>query len=672
MFIENSIWQEWMRNKGRELFHRYYLPRWMVFTHDNVAVFFTFLLAYLLRFNFVPQDFSFNLALEQAVFTTCIYILFSLSFRSYAGMIRHTTIIDIFIVFLYTTFSCLSMIVLSFIDQSFLHFKIFHIPVSILTIHYFLITVYLFAVRISIKTFYHIITSSLSKKKKVLIYGAGAMGVIVKRVLQSDVKGDYQVAGFIDGNKNLHGKKMNGITVFAPKSLNKEFLQKHHIESMVFAIKDISSQEKSQIIRTAVDMGLEVRDTPAVETWLNGELQMRNIKKVKLEDLLGREPIELNLKRIGRGLQGRNILVTGAAGSIGSEIVRQLTLFPIKNLILVDQAETPMFHLEHELKDEYVRSNVKLIIADVTLPEKMEQIFEEYKPDIVFHAAAYKHVPLMEENPHEAFRVNVGGTKLITSLSRQYGVKKFVLISTDKAVNPTNVMGATKRICEMIVQLESKRQDNKTQFIITRFGNVLGSNGSVIPLFEKQIAHGGPVTVTHPEVTRYFMTIPEACQLVLEAGFMGHGGEIFVFDMGNPVRILDLANQMIRLSGYVPDKDIKIAFTGLRPGEKLYEELLADEETTKPTHHTKIKIADVKSIKESEMLMKIEILLKDNYTFSKENLIEIIKKLVPEYNHIKSTIKSNEESNQNIKTNGESVYSNIMNYINSRFLSNFL
>jgi FlaA1/EpsC-like NDP-sugar epimerase len=635
MVDKNAILEK-IRSIAIPFLHKHSVPRWMVFLHDNLAVFFAFWVAYLLRFNFVISDFNWAIAHQQAITTVIVYVFFSLIFRPYTGMIRHTTVIDVFYVFLTTTVSFISLIILAYVSRLSGWITVLQLPLSILTIHYVFITVYLFGIRISIKTVYHLITSSYTKKKKVVIYGAGAMGVIVKRVLLSDIKGDYQVAGFFDNNRNLQGKKLNGISVYAPKELTREFLDKHHIETMVFAIKDISPSEKSDIIRVAIELGLEVRDTPAVETWLNGELQMRQIEKVKLEDLLGREPIELNLKQIGLGLSGKTILVTGAAGSIGSEIVRQLTVFPMKSLILVDQAETPMFHLQNELKNRYNRYPIHMIIADVTNQEKMEGIFKDFRPEVVFHAAAYKHVPLMEENPHEAIRVNVGGTRLITNLSVQYDVKKFVMISTDKAVNPTNIMGASKRLCEIVVQLKAMKPGNRTQFIITRFGNVLGSNGSVIPTFKKQIEEGGPVTVTHPDITRYFMTIPEACQLVLEAGFMGKGGEIFVFDMGKPVKIVDLANQMIRLSGYVPDKDIKISFTGLRPGEKLYEELLADEETTKPTHHNKIKIAQVKDIKEEEMACAIDYFLRNLYSLSKEETAMSCKELVPEYNSTNS------------------------------------
>lgn len=632
--LENlNVFMDRMKEKTLFYVRRHYIPRWLVFLQDLLAVFFSFWMAYLLRFNFIKTAFPFDLALQHAVVTSIVYLCFAVLFRPYSGMLRHTTIIDVFYVFLTTTLTYIWLVLLSVLSRALDWPAFFHIPVSILTIHFVFITVFLFGIRIAIKTFYHIITSNSSKKERVLIYGAGAMGVIVKRVLMSDVKGAYEIAGFIDNNRNLQGKKLNGIKVFPPNIISQEFLHRHGIKTMVFAIKDISNTEKSEIIKSAINMGLEVRDTPAVEQWLNGELQMRQIQKVKLEDLLGREPIQLNLKRIGLGLSGKTVLVTGAAGSIGSEIVRQLTRFKIKMLVLADQAETPMFNLENELKTLYSQCVVKPILADVTNVDKMESVFREFNPEVVFHAAAYKHVPIMEENPHEAIRVNVGGTKVMTRLAVKYGVRKFVMISTDKAVNPTNVMGASKRLCEMIVQLKSQKTDNKTQFIITRFGNVLGSNGSVIPIFEKQIREGGPVTVTHPEITRYFMTIPEACQLVLEAGFMGKGGEIFVFDMGKPVKIADLARHMIQLSGYIPDEDIKIEYTGLRPGEKLYEELLADEEKTKPTHHPKIKIARVKTLEAPGMLLQLDNLCQGLYTMSNADVINICKELVPEYIH---------------------------------------
>jgi FlaA1/EpsC-like NDP-sugar epimerase len=614
-----------------EFFRKYSVPRWMIFLHDNLAVFITFFVAYILRFNFDIHGFDKVFAIEHALVTLCIYCIFSLVFRPYSGMIRHTTIIDIYYVFLTTTLSCIVLVVVSLLSRSagWPHYLV--IPISILIIHYVLVTVYMFAVRLTIKTLYHFTASLHIKKNNVLIYGAGSMGVIVKRVIQSDVKGNYQIVGFLDRNKKLQGKKVTGIPVYNPNIIHTDFLRKRSIETLIFAIKDILPSEKGDIIRSALDVGLEVRDTPPIESWLDGHLEMRQIEKVQLEDLLGRDPIVLNLEKIGKGLKGKTILVTGAAGSIGSEIVRQLTRFNIKELVLVDHAETPMFHLENELKAKDYPFSIHMILADVTDSVRMENIFQEFYPEIVFHAAAYKHVPLMENNPNEAFRVNVGSTKNITKLSIRFGVKKFVMISSDKAVNPTNVMGATKRVCEMIVQMRAQQAGNKTQFVITRFGNVLGSNGSVIPIFRKQIEEGGPITVTHPEVRRFFMTIPEACQLVLEAGFMGRGGEIFVFDMGKPIKIIDLAHHMIKLSGLVPDEDIKVVFTGLRPGEKLYEELLTQKENTIPTHHPKIKIAQIESFGNKNLLTKINSHLSNIYNLSKQEIVEILKELVPEY-----------------------------------------
>ncbi len=639
-------WLEFLRNKAIKLFQNYSLPRWMVFGMDNFSVFLTFLFAYLLRFNFVLEDFSYRLAINQALIALCVYAAFALVFRSFSGLIRHTTIIDIFHVLVSTSFSLMALLSLTHFSRMIGWSENLNIPISIILIHYVTITLYLFFVRIVIKVVYQLITSASGDKKRVLIFGAGALGVIVKRVIQSDVKSEYQIAGFLDNNKKLQGKKINGIPVYNPKILSAEFLQKQKVMTLIFAINDISPSEKSQIIRSALNMGIEVRETPSGDTWLDGKLQIKQIQKVKLEDLLGRDPIKLNMKRISIGLTGKTILVTGAAGSIGSEIVRQLMRFKIKKLILVDQAETPVFHLEYELRAKCNDIMVELILADVTNFEKMKQVFQEYHPEIVFHAAAYKHVPLMEQNPHEAFRVNIGGIEIITELSVKNGVKKFVLISTDKAVNPTNVMGASKRICEMVVQMKAQQKDIKTQFVITRFGNVLGSNGSVIPIFSKQIEEGGPLTVTHPEITRYFMTIPEACQLVLEAGFMGKGGEIFVFEMGKPIKIADLAHQMIRLSGLVPEKDIKVVFTGLRPGEKIHEELLTENENTIPTHHPKIKIARVQGFNNKELITKINTLGISLYSLSKQEVIDFFVQYVPEFNSTNHNYNGKPENEQ--------------------------
>jgi FlaA1/EpsC-like NDP-sugar epimerase len=620
-----------LRGKIVFLFSMYSVPRWMVFAMDNLAVYIVFFLAYILRFNFKFDEINFSLVINHAILTLIVYTVFSLIFRSYSGLLRHTTLTDISLVFVVTTVSMVTLLGLTLCSRTFGWGENLTVPISIILIHYVTITVFLFSFRVFVKVVFRFATSSLRDTKKVLIYGADELGFIIKRVILSDPENGFNVVGFIDKNKNLQGKRINGIPVLSPEKLTINFLAKNKIETLILAIKDIAIEEKTRIIRSAVDLGLEVLETPDVDKWLNGQLKVGQFQKVKLEDLLGRVQIQLNMDLIRKGLNNKTIMVTGAAGSIGSVIVHQLTRFKTKKTILVDQAETPMFHLENELNERFSHLRYQSVIADVTNEEMMDKLFQEVQPDIIFHAAAYKHVPLMEENPHEAIRVNVGGTKVLTSLALKYNVGKFVMISTDKSVNPTSVMGTSKRICEKIVQSRAQQDGVKTQFVITRFGNVLGSNGSVIPLFSEQIANGGPVTVTHPEITRYFMTIPEACGLVLEAGFMGKGGEIFVFDMGKPVKIADLANQMIRLSGLIPGKDIQIVYTGLRPGEKLYEELLTDKELTLPTHHPKIKKARVEKLDSIIVLSKIDNLLDNLYSLSKYELIKILGEIVPEY-----------------------------------------
>jgi FlaA1/EpsC-like NDP-sugar epimerase len=642
--------KEFLRQNVLRIFLRHNLPRWTVFTVDNTLVFLLFLFSYLVRLNFAAAEVDIVIAVQQGLIVTGIYIIFSLILKSYAGILRHTTLTDITLLFVVTTSSLIIAAGLSIVSRSFQWNEILVVPISVLLIHYVSITVVLFTIRILIKIIFRFATSTRRTYKRVLIYGAGEMGFIVKRVLLSDPLSGYSVAGFVDDNTRLQGLRINGIPVYSPVIFSNNFVLKQRIDTLVIAISKISPAKKSEIIKTAMDCGLEVLETPNIDNWLQGRLEVDQLKKVQLEDLLGRDPIRLNMELIGFGLNNKTILVTGAAGSIGSEIVRQLARFKISKAILVDQAETPMFNLNNELIKRFSNLKYDLVLADITNPEKMELIFNEYKPDIVFHAAAYKHVPLMEDNPHEAIRVNVGGTKLVTDLAIKYGVEKFVMISSDKSVNPANVMGASKRMCEILVQSKAQHEEVKTQFVITRFGNVLGSNGSVIPLFEKQIREGGPLTVTHPEITRYFMTIPEACELVLEAGFMGKANEIYVFDMGEPVPIVDLAYQMIRLSGFVPERDIEVHFTGLRPGEKLYEELLTKEENTLPTHHPKIKIARVMDVDGIAVSEYIDTLLGNLYRFSKYEIVEFIKELVPEYtcaNGKYSGVKGKTEKVQN-------------------------
>lgn len=630
----SRIYPNWIvsiRERMFSLFDRYSLPRWTVFLMDGVVVFIAFILAYLLRFNFNLPDEREPVLIWQALIATLVYCGFSRVFRSYSGLIRHTTLSDITIVFIVTTCSVAFLVLLSFVGGWLNWPLVLTLPPSILLIQYVAVSMILFGARIWIKLLFRFATGTSISKKRVLIYGAGELGFVVKRVILSDARYGFHVSGFIDDDRNKQGKKINGIDVYGASALNADFIAKRRIEGLIIAIKALTVDQKSHIIRHAVNLGLEVLDTPEVDRWMAGQFKLPELRRVDLQDLLGRDPIKLNIKQIKEGLADKTILITGAAGSIGSEIARQLTSFQCERVILVDQAETPLFYIQNELREKFLDSRFRVLPADVTNNSRMEKIFSEYKPDIVFHAAAYKHVSLMEENPHEAIRVNLGGTRNVTDLAIKYGVEKFVMISTDKSVNPTSVMGASKRLCEKLVQSRAVVSGHQTQFIITRFGNVIGSNGSVIPIFARQIEQGGPVTVTHPEVYRYFMTIPEACQLVLEAGFMGQGGEIFVFDMGHQVKIADLAKAMIKLSGYEPDKDIHILYTGLRPGEKLYEELLTDSEKTITTHHEKIKKALVEEIDPEQVLAKVEAMLTDLYSLEKEEVVCKMRELIPEY-----------------------------------------
>jgi len=628
------IYRRWMlriRSEVMRIFKNYSLPRWMVFILDSGAIFLSFLFAYIVRFNFEFAAIDFELVFGQAFVVVLIYSLFEILYKSFSGLIRHTTIRDIFNVMLATTSSLAVLTLLSVVSRSFGWAEYLTIPYSIILIHFVTINIALFLVRISIKMVYEFISVKTENKKNVLIFGAGSLGVTTKNVIDHDFNSEFNIVAFLDNNRKFQRKNLNGVPVIDPKKLSRDLLEKYNIKTMIFAIKNISAAEKANIYSVAIDLGVEVLEIPSVHSWLNGKFQLDQLKKIDLNDLLGREPIKLDLELIDDGLRNKTILVSGAAGSIGSEMVRQLIRFDIRKVVLVDQAETPMFHLERELNAIFHRAETIKIIADVTNKDKMEAVFKEHSPDMVFHAAAYKHVPLMEANPHEAIRVNVGGTMVLSAMAIKYRVKKFVMISTDKAVNPANVMGATKRLCEKVIEARSRNPENHlTQFVITRFGNVLGSNGSVIPIFRKQIEKGGPVTVTHPEITRYFMTIPEACQLVLEAGFMGKGGEIFVFDMGKPVKIYELARQMIRLSGLTPGRDIQIEYSGLRPGEKLYEELLADKENTLPTHNPKINIAHVE-MTDFMVALEVKNLLGFLYSYSNFELIEKLKELVPEY-----------------------------------------
>ena len=622
---------ETFKRKVVAVFKNHSLPRWLVFLIDSGTVFFSFLIAYMLRYNFEVYTFDISTVFRQAFLVLVVYASFILVFKSYSGMIRHTTIRDSYKIIISNLSALAVLSIVTILSRKYEWNNILNIPISILLIHSGAVTIMLFFFRVFVKIFYEFASSSSRNRKNVLIYGSGEMGILVKRLIEGDPKNQYRLTGFIDDDKKIQGKKVDGYQVFSRQVLRRDFIETEDVKVFIIAINNILPAKKKEVIESMIQFGCEILDTPSFDSWMNGQLEVRNLKKVEFEDLLGRDPIKLDLEKIQNGLIGKTILVTGGAGSIGSEIARQLTRFHTKQLIIVDQAETPSFYLGEELKNKLPNCNFRIIIGDVTRSEDMEEIFKKYRPEIVFHAAAYKHVPVMELHPHQAFRVNVGGTKIISDLAIKYNAEKFVMISSDKAVNPTNVMGATKKICELLVHGLSCTKGIKTQFITTRFGNVLGSNGSVIPLFNKQIANGGPVTITHPEITRYFMTIPEACQLVLEAGFLGNGGEIYVFDMGEPVKVLDVAINLIRLSGLEPHKDIKIKYIGLRPGEKLYEELFSEDEPMIPTHHPKISIAQVADSDSESIILKIDRILSSLNKMSDTKVIETMLGIVPGY-----------------------------------------
>ena len=503
----------------------------------------------------------------------------------------------------------------------------FTVPLSIIIIHSLLSFIALTASRYMFKNAYYNLVKQFKITKNVIIYGAGESGILTHNALTGHSGSVSRVVGYIDRDYEKVGKSINGVKVYAPEVLSEYFIKANGINEIIFSIQNIEHNRLRELVEGLVDFPVQVKIVPPIEDWINGELKISQIKQVQIEDLLDRVPINIKNNRISKELKDKVIVVTGGAGSIGSELVRQIANYEYKSLIVIDQAESALYDLQQELIQNGFHNFIP-IVGDIRDKNRMSGLFQEYKPNMVFHAAAYKHVPLMEYNAYEAVKINVAGTKVIVDLSLDNNVDKFIFVSTDKAVNPTNVMGATKRIAEMYISCS--QQQNKTKFITTRFGNVLGSNGSVIPLFKKQIEKGGPLTVTHKDITRYFMTIPEAAQLVLEAGGMGQGGEIFIFDMGESVRIFNLAKNMIKLSGLRYPEDIDIKITGLRPGEKLYEELLANGENTMPTYHKKIMISKSREFDFEDVRSKINELCVTNMFFN-GNPVALMKAIVPEY-----------------------------------------
>ncbi len=590
-------------------------------------------MAHLLRFNFSIAAIDYFYFPEGVFFLLLLRLWGFLEVRTYYGIIFHTSFEDAVRIFVALLWGTLIMglglnPLMYYLDGHFLF------PYSLLIIEFFLTGSLLVSYRAFVKMLYFRYVHKNEEEKKALVFGAGAAGLRVKNLLAQVEGTRYKVAAFIDDDPGLEKKSIQGVDIF-PSELLPRLLKTTSIDVLIFSHPDVPPARRQKVFDLCLRHGVKVLNVPPAEHWVDGKLSFRQMREMRIEDLLERAPIEIHATHLREALEAKVILISGAAGSIGSELVRQLVHFEPERLVLIDQAETPLHELELELRNRLKFDRFEVVIGDVRNEYCLRRIFSENKPQVVYHAAAYKHVPMMERHPQEAVLANVGGTRLMADLSVEYEVEKFVLVSTDKAVNPTNIMGATKRLAEMYVQSldrELRREGREyPRFVTTRFGNVLGSNGSVIPLFKKQIEAGGPVTVTHPEITRYFMTIPEACRLVLEASVMGRGGEIYVFDMGRSVKIVDLARKMILLAGLIPGQDIEIRFTGLRPGEKLFEELLASEESTLPTHHEKILIARVREYPLEQLRRGVDDLLALYETQNKEWMVSRLKELVPEF-----------------------------------------
>ncbi len=603
-----------------------YTSRWIVLLIDISISMQAFFLAYLIRFNFTLNfgqfDFVGNLPL--VALTSLISIVIVGSFK---GIVRHTGIKDAIQVFWAATLIMAILLVTSLIAKNYNLNNIFLIPVSIVFVHYLLNIVLLISSRFIFKYLFNRVVSNYKSPKNVLIYGAGDSGLLTYTTLSNSTQNKYKIVGFLDDSKLKIGKQFNRIKILNPDKIDDDYILKNNISEIIFSIQNINSYDLFEKVDRITKFPLTVKIVPPVQQWIDGDLNVSQITEVKIEDLLERTPIQINNPIIQKEFEGKVILVTGAAGSIGSEFANQISNYNYKHLILLDQAESVLYELEQTFKRNEVQ-NFSIELVDIRNKHRVKEIFKKYTINIVFHAAAYKHVPLMEKNPYEAVHVNIFGTSNVMNQAVENGVDKFIMVSTDKAVNPTNVMGATKRVAEIYANYLNGF--GKTKFVTTRFGNVLGSNGSVIPLFKKQIDAGGPVTVTHKSITRFFMTIPEACELVLEAGIMGNGGEIYVFDMGESVKIFELAKKMIHLSGYKYPEDIDIKISGLRPGEKLYEELLTNEENTIPTYHEKILIAKTEKIDYNKLKIEIEeLMILDG--LSTNEIVSKLKSIVPNY-----------------------------------------
>lgn len=606
--------------------------KWTLMFIDIILVALSTYIAFNLRFNFkLPTIYLEHLAVG-IPFTLAIRILCFFIFKTHTGLIRYSGFEDIKrIVLAMTVGSALFYIInLGFYYTQGYYFM----PLAVLLIDWLLCTMLVVAFRALAKIYIIEKEAKHTETKHVLILGTGQDALSTKKTLDQDIYINYEIEGFLSNEKQLKGRNIEGVPIFLHTENSSNIIKTCKADMLLICKNQFTTQQKQEIMDAALKLGVKILNVPDSDKWINGQLSVNQFKEINIENLLERDPIRLDISRIQEQIKGAKILVTGGAGSIGSEMVRQILKYKPKKVMILDQAESPLYEVELELNSQFDKNTYDIALADIRNEDRMRRVFEYFRPDYVYHAAAYKHVPMMENNPSESILTNIMGTVSLANLSVEYGVKKFVMVSTDKAVNPTNVMGASKRIAEIYVQSLNnaiKTKEQATQFITTRFGNVLGSNGSVIQLFKKQLQNGGPLTITHPEVTRFFMTIPEACQLVLEAGMMGKGGEIFIFDMGKSVKIIDLAKNMITLAGLELGKDINIATTGLRPGEKLYEELLNDSENTKPTHHEKIMIAHVREYNFEQVKQHIQELISLFNTQQNDKIVGKMKELVPEY-----------------------------------------
>ena len=607
-----------------------YLPRWIVILIDVILITFSLFIAY-----FVVAKLNVNLATYLKFYQKFFIILsvnlaFMFWFRTYSGIIRHSTFVDLWKIFLTCFFTGAFLTLASYISLWSSGHKLFFIP--ILFIYFALSFTSLFVFRLVVKEFFQIIREVKNDRQRtnVLILEIGESSVAIARAIIANPNVPYNLKGFVTSRKDSVRARLLGKRIYTKQILEKSSKEELGLDGVIIIKELISPAELESWVALFLEKDLKIFKSPSVQKFRSGDLA-QSIRSLQIEDLLNRKPIKIDNDEIEPRHSNKTILVTGGAGSIGSEIVRQVAKFNPDLIVVLDQAETPLYEIELEMHATFPDIRFEFILADISNRHRLEPVFQNYNFSMVYHAAAYKHVPLVEKNPHEAILVNILGTKNLSNLSSKYKVNRFVMISTDKAVNPTNVMGASKRAAELYVQSLQNIEGNVTKFITTRFGNVLGSNGSVIPHFKRQIEAGGPITVTHKDIVRYFMTIQEACELVLQAGTMGRGGEIFVFDMGEPVKIVELAKKMIRLSGLKPGADIDIVYTGLRPGEKLYEELLSDDTKTVPTHHKSIMISRDPCTDFHEITNLTNMVTRAALRRDKTNLVIILKKIVPEF-----------------------------------------